>query len=67
MSYYDNYKKDIDKKGYIGTNCNIDYSKITKEQRNILKHLIDIGYLEDVKNMVEVILLDLHNDVKEVK
>lgn len=67
MSYYNKYKKEINEKGYIGTNSYIDYNNITEEQKIILKHLIDINFLEDAKNMIESVLLDLYTNIKKVK
>lgn len=59
MTHYEKYEKNLQIKGYIGLAGCVDYSKITNNQKNELKRLIDMNYLDDAKDMIEVILLDL--------
>lgn len=59
MTNYKEYEKKVQAKGYIGLDGYIDYNKITSGQKMKLKKLIDMNYLEDAKDMIEAILLDL--------
>lgn len=57
---------EIGDKGYRGLRGDIDYNKITQTQKDNIKHLIDMNYLEDAKEYIECILSCLYNETKEV-
>lgn len=53
-------------KGYCGTRADYNYNLITKSEKERLKELIDMDWLVDAKEVIEVLLKRLEENKKEV-